>query len=593
MRIHALLLVFLALFSLAAAPARAATVLLVTDQGFDVSIANALRADGHMVEPITFDFSMGNNPTLRGDLAMYDAVIWSATSDGFSPHTDVEAFENLRGYVDGGGHLLVVGGDPLAFPDSLLLDLIGATGAVGFGGDPGPIGAGESSLTSGVADLAGVTPQSWSFQYPGLSGVQADVQIVATGAFGGGIHWTVRPMGGGEVAFVSTGSRSYFRGEPWLATTPAATAAYNIAVRNFVMAADGTASMPGAPTVRFTGTGAVDEGGEINITAEITDPEGDEVTWSWDLDGDGMFGERAGETNVRLAAGDGDRTVRVAVQASDGTNEAIRTRSVRVRNVAPSIESSPPTRASIDENVRYQPRVLEPGGADDPLTYTMVRGPEGAVFRDGVFTWRPTDRDVTAVGIGIPVEIAIADDDMGRTTQSWMMMVSSNRAPTDLSLEYPRNGIGLLDRRPRLVVGNGVDGDGDTISYFFELDRVDTFDSEAIIRSDEVTAGVGFTAWQVTEDLDVGTWYWRAWLTDGETITNPQTTFFVEVPDPSMIPDAGMPDAGADAGSTTAPPAARGCSVAAAGASSAVPGALLLVAVTLLYVVVVRRRRSR
>ena len=137
------------------------------------------------------------------------------------------------------------------------------------------------------------------------------------------------------------------------------------------------------------------------------------------------------------------------------------------------------------------------------------------------------------------------------------MEVRNNYAPLDLVLEYPKNDVVLLDRTPRLAVRDGSDVDGDTLTYFFEVDTVDTFDSPRLIQSGAVAEELGFTTFELTEPLEDGRYHWRAWLSDGDATTEPQVTTFWVVTPMGERPDAGTDAATVDAGSVV--PGDRGC----------------------------------
>ncbi len=82
--------------ALSSVPARAASILFVSDSMTDTNIPTALMADGHTVTTVTGDYATGNM-TLRGDLSGYDAVFWSATGPGGgADHTDAAIFTARR-----------------------------------------------------------------------------------------------------------------------------------------------------------------------------------------------------------------------------------------------------------------------------------------------------------------------------------------------------------------------------------------------------------------------------------------------------------------------------------------------------------------
>jgi len=582
-----------ALFVLLPAPARAANILFVSDSGADLGIATALMADGHSVTTMSGGFAGGTNPALTADLGDYDAVYWSQDgSGGGDAVTDATLFANLVDYVSAGGRVFVTGYDSVASPsDPMLVAFLGATGSSDVVGAPGPVLDVDNSLTTGVVDIRGVTPTGGVGDTDHLTGLTSDTVAVCNSASGGGSQWTLRALGSGEIAYMSNGSSS----GSWTATGAGGVGAFNAAIRNFAAAAEAASSQPGAPEIEFSRVGSFDEGEEIVLEVTVTDLEGDPFTFSWDLDGDGSFGEMPGATTFTVPAGttDGPSTIEVSVEASDGTATASRSRTLRVVNVDPMITSSPPTIVSVGAPMRYRVTVEDPGGDLDPPSFTLVAGPGSASFSGDTLLWTPTDAEVTMGDERVRFEIAVADGDMGAATQSWEMQVSPNRLPSSPRLLYPIGNISILDTTPRLAVEDAVDPDfGDTLTYFFELDDEETFAEPVLARGEMIPEAPGFTAYEIDEPLAPGRYYWRAWAFDGfaESPERGMASFNVvsiEVPDAGPATDAPVerPDAGAPLSAGRG-----GCACAASGQRP--PSALLALLVLALAVPLARRRSS-
>jgi MYXO-CTERM domain-containing protein len=287
------------------------------------------------------------------------------------------------------------------------------------------------------------------------------------------------------------------------------------------------------------------EGEEVEVTAMIEDLEGDSTTWSWDTDGDGTFGDRAGMTTYTIPAGttDGPGAVRIGIQASDGTNTAERYRVINVTNVAPMITSSPPSLiASVGAPWVYPIEVLDPAGTADPLAYALVTAPERMVVgMDGRITWTPNERDVTVGSETVSVEVSVDDGDMGTTSQAFELTVSPNRAPSQPVPIYPIGDEVIVNPSPRLVAGNAVDPDvEDDLTYHFELDTVDTFDSPALVESGPVAETPGFSYFYVPEPLAPGRYFWRVWASDGIVATEPRSDSFSVYGDVAPTDGGGM-----------------------------------------------------
>jgi hypothetical protein len=99
-----------------------------------------------------------------------------------------------------------------------------------------------------------------------------------------------------------------------------------------------------APSVDAGGPYSVAEGGSVTLTAGGSDPDGDALTYAWDLDNDGTF-ETSGQS-VTYAAGDGPASPTVAVRVSDGDASVTDQATVNVANVAPTATFVAPATAS-------------------------------------------------------------------------------------------------------------------------------------------------------------------------------------------------------------------------------------------------------
>ena len=66
-----------------------------------------------------------------------------------------------------------------------------------------------------------------------------------------------------------------------------------------------------------------------------------------------------------------------------------------------------------------------------------------------------------------------------------------------------------------LIVSNALDLDGDLLTYFFELDKINTFDSAEKQISGEISEGVDTTSWHVAGLDDNNNFFWRAKASDG------------------------------------------------------------------------------
>jgi len=93
---------------------------------------------------------------------------------------------------------------------------------------------------------------------------------------------------------------------------------------------------------------------------------------------------------------------------------------------------------------------------------------------------------------------------------------TANDVPTTPSLSSPQDGEEINTLVPVLEVTNSTDNDMDTLSYFFEIDTVNTFDNPSFEQSHAVEEGAGDTsAWNTTQLADNTSYYWRVRAYDG------------------------------------------------------------------------------
>lgn len=78
-------------------------------------------------------------------------------------------------------------------------------------------------------------------------------------------------------------------------------------------------------------------GSSVVVTASGSDPDGDALSYEWDLDTDGTFATAGESVSFSAAELDGPSTQTIAVRVSDPSgDEAIGTATVSITSVAPS-----------------------------------------------------------------------------------------------------------------------------------------------------------------------------------------------------------------------------------------------------------------
>jgi hypothetical protein len=124
---------------------------------------------------------------------------------------------------------------------------------------------------------------------------------------------------------------------------------------------------------------------------------------------------------------------------------------------------------------------------------------------------------------------AVVTDEHGASTETAVGSFFVNTA--DLVPDAPQPASPAVNsnvaiRQLDLVVTNSTDAG--TLSYYFELDKADRFDSPAKLTSGEITEGADTTAWHVSGLAD-NTWYfWRVKTSNGSAESGwVQSAFFV------------------------------------------------------------------
>uniref|UniRef100_UPI0034CED424 hypothetical protein n=1 Tax=Pseudoxanthomonas sp. UTMC 1351 TaxID=2695853 RepID=UPI0034CED424 len=116
---------------------------------------------------------------------------------------------------------------------------------------------------------------------------------------------------------------------------------------------------------------------------------------------------------------------------------------------------------------------------------------------------------------------AIATDIHGARTLTparSFRVFTGNQAPASPTIASPAPGARVTtEGTADLRVNNGVDADGDAVSYEFEIDVVNTFDSSSRQASPPVPAGTGVTSWQATGLTENQHYYWRVKASDGHS----------------------------------------------------------------------------
>ena len=191
-------------------------ILFVSDglnNGTASEIPAALTAAGYNVTEVWADYTSGNNTVLQaGGLDIYSSIFWHASgSNGFGGNHNQPTFNVLTPYVDAGGTVFVTGYDVIASPtDNNLIAFLGGTGSIDGGSSGTETLVGANSLTTGVTNIEGFILSSPG-DHDGLTGLQTGTIAVASNG-GSGSGWTIRTVGSGEIALVSSANSPEIHG---------------------------------------------------------------------------------------------------------------------------------------------------------------------------------------------------------------------------------------------------------------------------------------------------------------------------------------------------------------------------------------------
>jgi uncharacterized protein len=223
------------------------------------------------------------------------------------------------------------------------------------------------------------------------------------------------------------------------------------------------------PTVSSGGPYAVDEGGSVTLSASADDPDGDALTYAWDLDGNGTF-ETPGQSAL-FTADDGLATPTVSVQATDPSGlSSTDTTTVTVANVAPTATFAASGSVTAGETATLSlTDPNDPSAADRAagFTYAFDCGTGyGAFSSTNTATCPAPARGTLSVGG------KIKDKDDGIREYRSSVTVNGRSPVVSAGGSYSFDEGGSVT-----VAATGSDPDGDAITYAWDLDDNGSFET--------------------------------------------------------------------------------------------------------------------
>lgn len=257
-----------------------ANILFVSDgaTGTAGEIPAELTAAGYNVTSVygDHDASTKNNAVLQaGGLSAYSAIFWHASgSGGYGDTHSAATFAALSTYVNAGGAVFVTGYDVIASPlDPELITFMGGTSSTDGGSQGTETLVGANSLTTGVTNIVGLVLNSTG-DHDGLNNLQTGTVAVATNVNNNSHGWTIRTLGSGEIAWVSSANST---GSTWTQWNTAGTG-YKEALLNFAFNHScGGGAAAGSPVTTMTAglaDGSTFPLGATTVTYEVVDGNG-------------------------------------------------------------------------------------------------------------------------------------------------------------------------------------------------------------------------------------------------------------------------------------------------------------------------------
>ncbi len=462
-------------------------VLFVSDSNTDNNIPAALTPDGHTVTSLLNQFSGTTTAALTGSLTAYDAVIWSATGAGYgSINSDAAMFSNLSTYVAGGGRVYVTGYDSIASPsDTVLAQFLGGTGTVrDVPPVPGPIANIATTLTTGLVDIRNLTPTDSYGDRDAFTGLApGTIELVQTSTVASESQWVLRPLGAGEIVYVSNGACqgciANDQHPSW--TNPASV--YNASLRNFVFGGGGgTGGAANTPPVADAGGPyTANQGAAVALDGSASaDPDGTVVQWEWDCGNDGTYEivSAQGTGDTCTYADDGPQTIALRVTDNDGATD-VATASATITNTAPVANAGPASGTYL--GTKNNPIALDGSASSDAdgtiVTWDWDCDNNGSIE---VSAASGTGSSCTYSAVGsYTVTLTVTDDDGGTASASSAVLVGNDPPTADAGGPYGgAEGVAIS------VDGSAsADAGGALVSWDWDCDTNGSVDATGVSAS--------------------------------------------------------------------------------------------------------------
>jgi RHS repeat-associated protein len=233
-----------------------------------------------------------------------------------------------------------------------------------------------------------------------------------------------------------------------------------VVTQSFILSVVATATNRD-PTISSTPRDTIRMGRDYRYKVDVTDPDGDPLTFLFDTAPEGMTMNASGLVSwTPTAAQFGANQVSIRVEDGRG-GRALQSFTVNVVtqevNQPPSITSTPPTHGTVGKSYAYSAVGTDPDG--DPLNWSLDTAPFGMSINSdrGTILWIP---QFDQIGTNAVV-VRLTDAQGGETTQSFAVSVDGN-VPPDITSDPPT--VAVVDS----VYAYGVtatDADNDPLTF--------------------------------------------------------------------------------------------------------------------------------
>jgi YD repeat-containing protein len=221
------------------------------------------------------------------------------------------------------------------------------------------------------------------------------------------------------------------------------------------------------PTAAFGATpNPVATASTVTFTSSSSDPDGTIASQSWDLNGDGTFGDATGATASRSFPKAGPYVVRLKVTDDDGGSATIEHTVTATNRMPTAAFQISPNPTSPRQTVTFTSTSSDPDGTIASQAWDLN---DDGKFDDG--TGASASRSFSRPGT-YKVWLKVTDDDGGSATLSRTVTIS-NRAPAAL---FSADPVAPSTGDPVTFTSASTDPDGPVASQSWDLDDDGQFD---------------------------------------------------------------------------------------------------------------------